>query len=131
MSVLAIRQSSPYNWLADCVLPPCFLPPTPPTPLQDCVKLPHLVVVPLTTLSNWERELTTWAPYLRVVSLHGSAPARQLLLEHCLFAPAEPGQGRGRAALQVSGSVCVCLCVCECEKVLLLGGWGEGGVHGF
>jgi hypothetical protein len=69
--------------------------------LQDCVRLPHLVVVPLTTLSNWERELATWAPYLRVVSLHGSAASRQLLLDHAMFTPHEPGSGRGRAAWQV------------------------------
>jgi hypothetical protein len=65
------------------------------------VRLPHLVVVPLTTLGNWERELATWAPYLRVVSLHGSAASRQLLLDHAMFTPHEPGTGRGRAAWQV------------------------------
>lgn len=60
--------------------------------------LPTLVVVPLSVLPNWERELSVWAPYLRVISLRGSAAARQLLLDHCWFvAPA----AKGRASLQV------------------------------
>jgi hypothetical protein len=84
-----------------------------PIPAQDCVRLPHLVVVPLTTLSNWERELATWAPYLRVVSLHGSAAARQLLLDHAMFAPHEPGSGRGRAAWQVGGRLACVLHSCK------------------
>jgi hypothetical protein len=61
------------------------------------------VVVPLTTLANWERELATWAPYLRLVSLKGSAAARKLLLEHCCYAPPEAGSSssKGKAGLQV------------------------------
>jgi hypothetical protein len=70
--------------------------------LQDCVTLPHLVVVPLSVLPNWERELATWAPCLSVVSLKGNAAARQLLLEHCLFTP-PPASGKGRGSLQVGG----------------------------
>jgi SNF2 family DNA or RNA helicase len=66
--------------------------------LQDCVALPHLLVVPLSVLPNWERELSIWAPYLTVVSLKGNAASRQLLLEHCLYAPA--GTGR-KSSLQV------------------------------
>jgi hypothetical protein len=96
-----------------------------PLPLQDCVRLPHLVVVPLTTLSNWERELATWAPYLRVVSLHGSAASRQLLLDHAMFTPHEPGSGRGRAAWQVCSwcavtvqltHCCTDMVVCTCDS---------------
>lgn len=70
---------------------------------QDCVRQPNLVVVPLTTLSNWERELATWAPYLRVVSLKGSAAVRGLLLDHCFYAPVEAGSSssKGKAGLQV------------------------------
>lgn len=61
--------------------------------------LPHLLVVPLSVLNNWERELAVWAPYLNVVSLKGSAAARQLLLNHCLYAAQAAGKGRG--SLQV------------------------------
>ncbi len=72
---------------------------------QDCVSLPHLVVVPLTTLSNWERELATWAPYLRVLPLKGNAAARSLLLEHGCYSPQESGGSKGKAGLQVGRSV--------------------------
>ena len=38
---------------------------------------PHLVVVPLSTLPNWEREFATWAPQLNVVMLYGNQAARE------------------------------------------------------
>eukprot|EP00967_Tisochrysis_lutea_P096789 scaffold141925_cov18-Tisochrysis_lutea.AAC.1 len=44
---------------------------------QACPR-PHLVVVPLSTLPNWERELATWAPAFNVVTLNGSAEARKV-----------------------------------------------------
>lgn len=31
---------------------------------------PHLVVAPLSTLRNWEREFATWAPQMNVVCKH-------------------------------------------------------------
>lgn len=34
---------------------------------------PHLVVAPLSTLRNWEREFATWAPHMNVV---GREPSR-------------------------------------------------------
>lgn len=30
---------------------------------------PHLVVAPLSTLRNWEREFATWAPQMNVVCI--------------------------------------------------------------
>ena len=39
--------------------------------------MPHMVVVPLSTLRNWERELATWAPHLNVVVLAGNELSRQ------------------------------------------------------
>lgn len=33
-------------------------------------KTPHLVVAPLSTLSNWEREFATWAPHINVVCMY-------------------------------------------------------------
>lgn len=32
---------------------------------------PHLVVAPLSTLRNWEREFATWAPQMNVVCILG------------------------------------------------------------
>eukprot|EP01122_Echinamoeba_exundans_P012211 TRINITY_DN5051_c0_g1_i1.p1 TRINITY_DN5051_c0_g1~~TRINITY_DN5051_c0_g1_i1.p1 ORF type:complete len:826 (-),score=206.62 TRINITY_DN5051_c0_g1_i1:59-2512(-) len=37
---------------------------------------PHLVVVPASTLSNWERELRKWAPVLNVCQYYGSQQER-------------------------------------------------------
>lgn len=45
------------------------------------------MVVPLSTLPNWEREFATWAPHLNVVVLHGNQSARDLIKKHELFAP--------------------------------------------
>jgi len=58
---------------------------------QACPR-PHLVVVPLSTLPNWERELATWAPAFNVVTLNGSAEARKIILGHELFTPAPLGR---------------------------------------
>lgn len=33
---------------------------------------PHLVVAPLSTLRNWEREFALWAPQMNVVSMLNS-----------------------------------------------------------
>ena len=35
--------------------------------IEENVSLPHLVVAPLSTLRNWEREFATWAPQMNVV----------------------------------------------------------------
>jgi SNF2 family DNA or RNA helicase len=45
---------------------------------EDCLGRPHLVVVPLSTARNWEREFAAWAPYLNVVCLTGNAAARKV-----------------------------------------------------
>ena len=37
------------------------------------------MVVPLSTLPNWERELTKWAPGMYTVSLKGNADARRTI----------------------------------------------------
>ncbi|EPY22939.1 hypothetical protein STCU_08020 [Strigomonas culicis] len=41
------------------------------------VRGPHLIVVPLSTLTSWSRELSRWAPGLRVITCHGGQRARQ------------------------------------------------------
>ena len=38
---------------------------------------PFLVVVPLSTIRNWEREFEAWAPHLNVVTMMGNAEARK------------------------------------------------------
>ncbi|KAJ0984869.1 hypothetical protein J5N97_003225 [Dioscorea zingiberensis] len=48
---------------------------------------PHLVVAPLSTLRNWEREFATWAPQLNVVMYFGSAQARAMIRQYEFFFP--------------------------------------------
>ena len=54
---------------------------------------PFLVVVPNSTCANWRREITHWAPGLRVVTYFGSAKARELANKFELF-PDKPGDLR-------------------------------------
>lgn len=42
---------------------------------------PYLVIVPLSTISNWELEFARWAPAIRVVVFKGDAKARRRLYE--------------------------------------------------
>lgn len=60
---------------------------------------PHLVVAPLSTLRNWERELAAWAPHMNVVVLAGNQAGRDVIRTHELFfsGPGTPAPG-GRAA---------------------------------
>ena len=70
---------------------------------EDFNSLPHLIVVPLSTLRNWERELETWAPYLNVVTLVGNAESRAVILEQEFYMPYEAGGAKGKAGMQVRG----------------------------
>ena len=49
------------------------------------VAQPHLVVVPLTTLQNWQNELAKWCPKLRVVRLHGTREERARIISEELL----------------------------------------------
>ncbi|XP_020686638.1 CHD3-type chromatin-remodeling factor PICKLE isoform X2 [Dendrobium catenatum] len=48
---------------------------------------PHLVIAPLSTLRNWEREFLTWAPQMNVVMYFGSAQARTVIRNYEFFLP--------------------------------------------
>jgi len=43
------------------------------------VKLPHLIVVPVSVLDNWMREFDTFCPDLKVIKFHGTVKERQEL----------------------------------------------------
>ncbi|CAK7353888.1 unnamed protein product [Dovyalis caffra] len=47
----------------------------------------HLVVAPLSTLRNWEREFATWAPQMNVVMYVGSSQARAVIREYEFYYP--------------------------------------------
>ena len=53
--------------------------------------MPHLVVAPLSTLRNWQREFATWAPHMNTVMLIGPGPSRQMIREHELFVSGKRG----------------------------------------
>lgn len=63
---------------------------------------PHLVVVPLSTLTNWERELAKWAPRMYTVCLKGNADARRTIRK---FDAHLDGGGRKRREQPVRFSV--------------------------
>ncbi|KAK9068358.1 hypothetical protein SSX86_012470 [Deinandra increscens subsp. villosa] len=48
---------------------------------------PHLVVAPLSTLRNWEREFATWAPHMNVVMYVGTAAARTVIRDYEFYFP--------------------------------------------
>ncbi|XP_044425418.1 CHD3-type chromatin-remodeling factor PICKLE isoform X3 [Triticum aestivum] len=43
---------------------------------------PHLVVAPLSTLRNWEREFATWAPQMNVIMYFGSGSSRDIIKKY-------------------------------------------------
>ncbi|KAK2452874.1 protein CHROMATIN REMODELING [Trifolium repens] len=51
------------------------------------IVFPHLVVAPLSTLRNWEREFATWAPEMNVIMYVGSSKARSIIREHEFYFP--------------------------------------------
>ena len=46
------------------------------------VRGPFLIVAPLSLVTQWQSELKSWAPDLNVVLYHGSADAREFLVQH-------------------------------------------------
>eukprot|EP00955_Chlamydomonas_euryale_P047206 353615-Chlamydomonas_euryale.AAC.10 len=60
---------------------------------------PHIIVVPLSTIRNWERELAAWAPFLNVVVMLGNSKARKVVIDHELFVERTSG-GRKSSSLQ-------------------------------
>ena len=44
--------------------------------LEQRIPRPHLVVVPLSVLGNWLREIAFWCPDLKAQKLHGNKEVR-------------------------------------------------------
>lgn len=55
--------------------------------MNEGVPPPHLVVAPLSTLRNWEREFSTWAPHMNTVMYAGSAQARTIIRDLEFYLP--------------------------------------------
>ncbi|KAF2287266.1 hypothetical protein GH714_039485 [Hevea brasiliensis] len=64
---------------------------------------PHLVVAPLSTLRNWEREFATWAPQMNVVMYVGSAHARAIIREYEFYYPKNHKKIKKKKSGQVVG----------------------------
>uniref|UniRef100_A0A2C9UD31 CHD3-type chromatin-remodeling factor PICKLE n=1 Tax=Manihot esculenta TaxID=3983 RepID=A0A2C9UD31_MANES len=64
---------------------------------------PHLVVAPLSTLRNWEREFATWAPQMNVVMYVGSAQARAIIREYEFYYPKNKKIKKKKKSGQVVG----------------------------
>jgi SNF2 family DNA or RNA helicase len=59
------------------------------TIIEQWQAAPALVVVPNSTITNWVREFSRWAPNLRVVPFYGEAKARDIIIEYELFHPSD------------------------------------------
>ncbi|MCO5577201.1 hypothetical protein L7F22_031025 [Adiantum nelumboides] len=57
--------------------------------MDEGASIPHLVVAPLSTLRNWEREFSTWVPHINVVMYVGSAQARAVIRDLEFYLPKE------------------------------------------
>ncbi|WOK99443.1 CHD3-type chromatin-remodeling factor PICKLE [Canna indica] len=65
---------------------------------------PHLVVAPLSTLRNWEREFATWAPQMNVVMYFGSSQARDIIKKYEFYFPKEKAKKHKKKKLLQSSS---------------------------
>eukprot|EP00250_Pteridium_aquilinum_P017954 c23861_g1_i1 orf=626-5110(-) len=57
--------------------------------MDEGASVPHLVVAPLSTLRNWEREFSTWVPHINVVMYVGTAQARTVIRDLEFYLPKE------------------------------------------
>lgn len=54
--------------------------------LESDVAGPHVIIVPTSTLNNWERELNTWCPDLKVFVYYGNLEERRQMRHEVLQA---------------------------------------------
>ncbi|VYS53442.1 unnamed protein product [Arabidopsis thaliana] len=64
--------------------------------------IPHLVIAPLSTLRNWEREFATWAPQMNVVMYFGTAQARAVIREHEFYLSKDQKKIKKKKSGQIS-----------------------------
>ncbi|KAL8475219.1 hypothetical protein ACS0TY_031582 [Phlomoides rotata] len=64
---------------------------------------PHLVVAPLSTLRNWEREFATWAPHMNVVMYVGTSQARTVIREYEFYYPKNQKKSKKKKSGQTFG----------------------------
>jgi SNF2 family DNA or RNA helicase len=64
---------------------------------QAGIPSPHLIVVPLSVLLNWEIELEKWARGGYVVALKGNEKSRRTAMDHDCYLGHADGSTRGRS----------------------------------
>ncbi|KAJ9559392.1 hypothetical protein OSB04_014006 [Centaurea solstitialis] len=64
---------------------------------------PHIVVAPLSTLRNWEREFATWAPHMNVVMYVGTAASRAVIREFEFYFPKSHKKDKKKKSSHGSG----------------------------
>ena len=67
---------------------------------------PFLVIAPLSTITNWEREFTTWTD-MNAIVYHGSLASRQMIQQYEMYCKDD--------------KVCVCVCLwaaVSCARIL-------------
>ncbi|GAB4854668.1 hypothetical protein Ancab_023251 [Ancistrocladus abbreviatus] len=62
----------------------------------------HLVVAPLSTLRNWEREFATWAPQMNVVMYVGTAQARAVIRQYEFYYPKSSSKTKKKKSGQIT-----------------------------
>lgn len=48
------------------------------------IRGPFLIIAPLSTITNWEREFRTWT-HMNVIVYHGSQISRQMILQYEMY----------------------------------------------
>ncbi|KAI8812919.1 SNF2 family N-terminal domain-containing protein, partial [Cladochytrium replicatum] len=54
---------------------------------------PFLVVVPLSTVGSWQKELAQWAPDFNVIEYKGNGRSREIIREYEFYMPSKSGRG--------------------------------------
>ncbi|KAI1731410.1 chromo (CHRromatin organization MOdifier) domain-containing protein [Ditylenchus destructor] len=76
---------------------------------------PFLIVVPLSTLHNWEREFETWTD-MNAVVYHGSAASRQTIQEYEMYYPNSKPDGKRKGVIQFDALITTFeMVVSDCE----------------
>lgn len=78
--------------------------------LMESIEGPHLVIIPKSTIPNWQREFKRWCPDIKVLILDGDEETRKKIVR-------ERVNPMDFDALIVSATISVCGKVLICESL--------------